>query len=153
MNFLNKFLQLRKLRRYKDNINFQQKIWLQLKPIKLRENKLEQEKKEIQEEKQKIKFPSWGKILLVFLFLNFTILEIFIGWVTIQSLALAFTIGTMVDFTPLVTLIGLVTGETISYGIYCAKSKAENTKNGIIYDLAILEKQNMYNNNEDDSVG
>ena len=144
MNFLNKFLQLRKLRRYKDNINFQQKIWLQLKPIKLRENKLEQEKKEINDEKKKIKLPSWSKMLLIFLFLNFTFLELFIGYVTFQSFALAFTIGVMPDFTPLVTLIGLVAGETISYGVYCAKSKAENIQGGIVRDLAVKELEYKY---------
>ena len=141
INFLTRFFEIRKLRRHKKNIIFQEKLWQQLKPIKLRENKIEQEKKQIKNEREKIKLPSWSKMLLVFLFFNFTFLELFIGYVTLQSFALAFAVGVMPDFTPLVTLIGLVAGETISYGVYCAKSKAENTQGGIIYDLALSEKQ------------
>ena len=64
-------------------------------------------------------------------------MEIFIGWVTIKSFALADMIGMYPDFTPLITLIGAVIGETLSYGIYCVKSKAENTKDGIVYQSMI----------------
>lgn len=149
INFLTRFFELRKLRRYKNNIVFKENIWKQLKPIKLQENKIEQEKKEIQKERNRIKLPSWSKMLLLFLFLNFTALEIFIGYVTIQSFALAFAVGVMPDFTPLVTLIGLVAGETISYGVYCAKSKAENSQGGIVYDATMHELKNDNN----DSVG
>ena len=141
INFLTRFFELRKLRRCRKNIIFKENIWKELKPIKLRENKIEKEKKEIKNEREKIKLPSWSKMLLVFLFLNFTFLELFIGYVTLQSFALAFAVGVMPDFTPLVTLIGLVAGETISYGVYCAKSKAENVQGGIIHDLAMSEKQ------------
>ena len=154
MNFLNKFLQLRKLRKYKEKIDFNNFIWRQLKPILLRENKIEQEKKEIQNERSKIKLPPWSKLLLVLLFINFSLLEIFIGYVTIQSFALAFAIGMMPDFTPLVTLIGLVAGETISYGAYCAKSKAENIEGGIIHDTAMYElKYGTRENENDNTVG
>ena len=151
-----RFFQLRKLRKYKDNINFQENLWLQLKPELLRENKIEQEKKKINSEKRKIKLPSWGKMLLVFLFLNFTILEIFIGWVTIKTFALAFAVGMMPDFTPLVTLIGLVAGETISYGAYCAKSKAENIEGGLVHDSAMYQLKYQTKEDEEDegdSVG
>ena len=154
INFFKRFIQLRKLRKNKENIDFQEKIWLQLKPILNRQNKLEQEKKEIQEEKNKIKLPSWGKMLLVFLFINFTLLEFFIGWVTLQSFSLAFAIGMSPDLTPLVTLIGLVAGETISYGAYCAKSKAENIEGGIVHDTALYElKYGTKEENDNDAVG
>ena len=105
IKFLTRFFQLRKLRKYKDNINFQENLWLQLKPELLRENKIEQEKKEIINEKRKIKLPSWTKILFLLLFINFTALELFIGWVTIQSFTLAFALGVMPDFTPLLFLL------------------------------------------------
>lgn len=82
---------------------------------------------------------SYSKFLLIFLFINFTLLEGFIGWVTIRSFDLAFQFGTSPDFTPLIALIGAVIGETLSYGIYCAKSKAENTKDGIIYETTMKE--------------
>lgn len=150
MIFLSKFLQLRKLRRYKERVAFQDFTWKQLKPTLLRENKIRQEKKEIQEERNKIILPSWSKLLLLLLFFNFTILEIFIGWVTVQSFQLAFMIGGSPDFTPLVTLISLVIGETIGYGIYCAKSKAENTEGGIVYDTAMYKLKNQ---NEEDADG
>lgn len=159
INFLKRFLQLRKLRRYEQDTIFNEKIWLQLKPALQRENKIEQEKKEIRDEKAKIKLPSWTKLLLVFLFINFTILELFIGYVTIQSFALAFAIGIMPDFTPLVTLIGLVAGETISYGAYCAKSKAENIDGGIVHDTTMYElkynweQQQKEENNDNNAVG
>ena len=155
INFLTRFFELRKLRRYKNNIVFKENIWKQLKPIKLQENKIEQEKKEIQKERERIMLPSWSKMLLIFLFLNFTFLELFIGYVTLQSFTLAFTIGIMPDFTPLVTLIGLVAGETISYGVYCAKSKAENVQGGLVRDLAMKELEYKYqnNNNEEQGVG
>ena len=142
MIFLSKFLQLRKLRRHREKVEFQDFTWKQLKPTLLRENKIRQEKKKIREERNKIILPSWSKLLLLLLFVNFTILEIFIGWVTVQSFQLAFMTGGSPDFTPLVTLIGLVMGETIGYGIYCAKSKAENTEGGIIYDTAMYKLKN-----------
>ena len=44
----------------------------------------------------------------------------------------------MVDFSPIVTLIGAVVGEVIGFAIYAAKSTKENTEGGIIY-------QNMMN--------
>lgn len=157
INFLARFFELRKLRKYKQNINFKENIWQQLKPELVRENKIEQEKKEIKDEKAKIKLPSWGKLLLVFLFINFTALEFFIGYITIQSFSLAFAIGMMPDFTPLVTLIGLVAGETISYGAYCAKSKAENIEGGIIHDTAMYELKYSFeqkeNENDNNAVG
>jgi len=157
INFFKRFIQLRKLRKDKENINFQEKLWLQLKPIKLRENKIEQEKKEINDEKKKIKLPSWSKILLVFLFINFTILEIFIGWVTLQSFSLAFATGMNPDLTPLVALIGAVIGQTISYWTYCNKSKAENTEGGIVFQSMMnnfqLATKEENENNDDNAVG
>ena len=155
INFLKRFFAIRKIRKYKENIIFKEKLWLQLKPALQRENKLEQEKKEIKDEKSKIKLPPWSKFLLALLFINFSLLEIFIGYVTIQSFALAFAIGVMPDFTPLVTLIGLVAGETISYGAYCAKSKAENIEGGIVHDTAMYELKYgiREDENDDNAVG
>ena len=96
--------------------------------------------------KKEKKKPSWSKVLLLLLFINFFIIEFFIGWVTVQSFSLAFDLGISPDFSPLLALIGAVISETISYGIYCAKSKAENTKGGVIYDLAIKDQ-------DDETVG
>ena len=96
--------------------------------------------------KKKKKTISTTKLLMLFLFLNCTLIEIFTGWVTIKCIALAFATGLAVDFTPLVTLIAAVVGEVISFGIYSIKSTKENTKGGIIYDK-------MMKNTEDNSVG
>lgn len=155
MNFLSKFLQLRKLRKDYDRIIFQEKLWEQLKPALLRENKLKQEKKEIQIERNKIVLPAWSKMLLLLLFFNFTILEIFIGWVTVQSFTLAFATGGSPDFTPLITLISAVIGETISYGIYSAKSKAENVAGGIVFETTMQKLKNETEESEenDSAVG
>ena len=51
----------------------------------------------------------------------------------------------MPDLTPLITLIGAVIGETLSYGIYAAKAKAENTQGGITHDIALYNVQNQQN--------
>ena len=57
----------------------------------------------------------------------------------IKMLSLAFVAGTMIDFTPLVALIGAVVGEVFSYAIYSLKSAKENTAGGIIYDTAMRD--------------
>lgn len=91
------------------------------------------------EEKSKLAFGKW---LMIFLFINFTLLELFTCAITVYSFSLAFTIGMMPDFTPLITLLGSVIGETLSFGIYCAKSKAENTKGGIVYETTLKKLDN-----------
>lgn len=94
---------------------------------------------------------SWSKILLILLFINFFALEFFICGITLYSLSIATTLAMMPDFTPLITLIGAVIGQTISYGIYIAKSKAENTKDGIIYETAMYNlQQNQVESEEED---
>ena len=65
---------------------------------------------------------STTKLIVLFLFINCTLLEIFTGWVTIQSIQLAKEYMIAVDFTPLVTLIGVVVGEVLSFGVYAAKT-------------------------------
>ena len=115
--------------------------WQQEKEIYALTEEIKQEKKEIKNKMRK-DLPSWGKLLLVFLFINFTLIEIFTAWVTISSFSLAYAIGIMPDFTPLVTLIGAVIGQTLSYGFYSFKSKAENTEGGIVYEAAMYGIRN-----------
>lgn len=88
-------------------------------------------------------------MFLLLLLFNFSILEGFVGYVTIKSLTIALTMGLQPDFSPLITLISLVIGETISYGIYTAKSKAENVKGGIVYDCAMKEYEQKEENDYD----
>ena len=136
----------------KRKTNFKEFYQKYAKPYLITQNQIAEEKKEIKDEKRKIKFPSQSKIFLIFLFLNFTALEIFTGYVTVQSLIIANMTGLMPDFTPLVTLLGAVIGETISYGIYSLKAKAENVQGGIVRDLAIRNYE-MNQDNDDQGVG
>ena len=91
---------------------------------------------------------STSKKALIFLFISCSIIEIFTMWVTIQSLTLAFTMGLMPDFTPLVTLIGTVVGEVVGLGAYYIKAAKENTSGGIKYESAAAHGFNYdWNNN------
>ena len=138
-------LKAKYLKELEKDVTLQESIWEEERPLIERQNKIKEEQKTLVQ-KVKKKTP-WSKRLLVFLFINFTILEGFIAWVTIKSFSLAFMYGLTPDFTPLITLIGAVMGETLSYGIYIAKSKAENTQNGIVYELAMLDKEKELSNN------
>ena len=91
-------------------------------------------------EKTKKKKISTTKLLMLFLFLNCTAIEIFTGWVTIQNLILAQSIGIPLDFTPLVTLVGAVVAEVMSLAVYAIKSTKENTAGGIVYDTVFQEE-------------
>ena len=82
---------------------------------------------------------STSKLLILFLFLNCSLIELFTGWVTIQSINLAQITMMAPDFSPLITLIGAVVGEVIGFAIYSIKAAKENTKNGIVYDTAMRE--------------
>ena len=84
---------------------------------------------------------SMSKKALIYLFISCTIIEIFTGWVTVQSINLAFAMGMMPDFTPLITLIGIVVGEVIALGAYFVKSAKENTRNCF---LCSLRSSNWY---------
>ena len=140
-------LAYQKLERATVNTKLKKDIWDQEKPLIEQENQINIEKHELKQEKRKAKLPSWSKMLLIFLFFNFSILEIFIGYITLYSFQLAAETGMMPDLTPLITFITAVIGETISYWIYCAKSKAENTKDGIVYETTMY---NLMNNNAED---
>ena len=87
------------------------------------------------------KMPTTKKFML-FLFINCTLIELFTGWVTIQNIQLAKDFGILLDFTPLVTLIGAIVGEVFSFAVYAVKSAKENTKGGIVYENAFRENQN-----------
>ena len=88
-----------------------------------------------------------SKLLILFLFINCTLIELFTGWTTVQSFKLANELMITPDFTPLVTLIGAVVSEVIGYAIYSLKAMKENTSGGIVYDSA------LNNNDNNNSVG
>ena len=86
---------------------------------------------------------STSKILILFLFINCTVIEIFTGWVTIKSFSYSLMTGNAIDFSPLVTLIGAVVGEVIGFAIYSLKSTKENTAGGIVYDSIFRDKDSI----------
>ena len=141
-----KFHILRQLRQEKLETAFNKQVWDARKPLIEIQNQIDEEKKELTIQHIKTKLPSCSKIFAVFLFVNFTILEIFTGWITIKSFSLASTMGISPDFTPFITLVGAVIGQTFSYWIYSSKSKAENTQGGIVYEATMAGIQSDTDN-------
>lgn len=108
-----------------------------------------EKKKQLKQDKRKFfsKIPkiSTSKLLILFLFLNCTAIELFTAWITIKSIELVQITMMAPDFSPLITLIGAVVSEVIGFAIYSIKAAKENTKNGITYELALLKERNMIN--------
>lgn len=92
-----------------------------------------------------------SKLLILFLFINCTVIEIFTGWAMVKMLSIALITGLSIDFTPLVALIGAVVGEVFGYAIYSLKSAKENSVGGIVYDSALRELENNFNQIEEES--
>lgn len=148
------YFEVRRIRKKKEKTKYNKILWDAEKPLIEMQNKIDEEKKEVFNKHKQLKRPTWSKALLAILTVNFILLEIFIGWITIKSFSLASMTGMTPDFTPLVTLIGVVAGHTISYWIYSAKSKAENTEGGITYEMAKWQmEQNTYNNIDEGGCG
>ena len=95
-------------------------------------------KEQVKKEKHEIKKPlskiTTAKLLVYFLFINCTLIELFTGWIMIKSIAVALATGVALDMTPLVALIGTGVAEVIGYGIYALKSTKENTAGGIVFE-------------------
>lgn len=115
--------------------------WQKQKGLIKRKQKIEQEKKQLKG--KKITTTKW---LILFLFINCTLIELFTGWSTVQSLRMSALTGQSVDFSPLVTLIGAVVSEVIGFAIYAVKSMKENCKNGIVYDSILQSNERMEEN-------
>lgn len=123
----------------------EEKDWAKNKQLLKRKIKIEKDKAKLRNSlKNKSKLTT-TKLLILFLFINCTIIEIFTGWATVQSIQLTLQTGVAPDFTPLVTLIGAVVGEVVGFAVYAVKSTKENTVGGIVYDSAL--------NNNNESVG
>ena len=126
-------------------LTLEEKKWAAEKQYLERKYKLKMDKRAMRK-KMMGKIPT-SKLLILFLFINCTLIELFTGWTTIQSFKLAHELMITPDFTPLVTLIGAVVSEVIGYAIYSLKAMKENTSGGIVYDSAIG------NNDNNNSVG
>lgn len=105
--------------------------------LKAGDNKNQKKNKD---DKRKQKTTS--KLLIFFLFLNCTLIEIFTCWTTVKAIQIAPELG-MIDFTPLTTLIGAVVSEVIGFAIYSIKSAKENSANGIVYEMAMKENNDV----------
>lgn len=120
-------------------ILLQEKQWEKEKSLQERKYKIKKEKREL---KSLYGFKlQTSKLLILFLFINCTLIELFTGWVTIKSIDLATLTMVGPDFTPLVTLIGAVVSEVIGFAIYAIKSAKENTEGGIIYETTMAKLQ------------
>lgn len=139
----------RNLAEEKKNLDWEERRWAQEKKLLRRKQKLIDEQAEYKKKKR----VSTSKLLILFLFINCSVIEIFTGWATVRMLDA--TINTsLIDFTPLIALIGAVVGEVLSYAIYSLKATKENTVGGLVYDKAM---QNIDNEpsppDEENSIG
>lgn len=132
------------LREQEHEIRREEIYWNAEKVILERKQKLHEEKREMRKPKKM----STTKFLIGFLFINCTLVELFTGWATAQSLKISYTTGNPMDFSPLVTLIGAVVTEVMGFAVYAVKATKENTANGITYMMA----QQSLNNNESNPV-
>lgn len=128
------------IRERERNILLKEKKWKKEKEIRKRELDLYEEKIHFLFGNRKKS--STSKLLIFFLFLNCTLIEFFVGWVTIKSLNLSALTMLPPDMTPLVTLVGAVVSEVIGYAVYSIKSTKENTVGGITYDMAMRDANN-----------
>jgi hypothetical protein len=118
-------------------ITIKEHRWQREKEVLERKYKLKQDKKEFK--KQFLPKISTSKLLILFLFINCTIIELFTGFVTLKSLDLTTLTMMNPDFTPLVALIGAVVSEVVGYAVYALKSAKENTAGGITYEAAMRQ--------------
>jgi predicted nuclease with TOPRIM domain len=129
----------------------QEKIWNKEKEILEREYKIKAERKSLKEKfKEKKDKIANSKLLVWFLFINCTIIELFTIWVISRELNLAAEGILAPDLSPLMALITTVVAEVIGFGIYALKSTKENTEGGIVFETAMREFEKT---NEDNSCG
>lgn len=99
---------------------------------KERELKLKEERDKY---KKHIKLPSTTKLIAVYLFIILNI-------VLVYAMVCMWHFG---DLSYLGVLVTDVAAQILTFVIYCAKSLKENSVGGIVYDMAMLDR----NNNED----
>ena len=108
-------------------ITEQERHWEREKEILIRKQKIKEEKAEIQ---KKSRLPT-QKMALYYIVANCTVIEIY------SMIAM----WVFRDLSPLCSLIAAVVGECLAYITYCAKSKTENSKDGIVYELAMKDME------------
>lgn len=111
-------------------------------------NKSRQRMQKLKDEKNKykshFKLPSTSKLIAVYLFV---ILNIVLGFAMVSMWHFS-------DLSYLGVLITDVAAQILTYVVYSHKALKENSKSGITYEIAMLEKQNELNlNNNEDVAG
>lgn len=121
-------------------VALQEKRWSKEKGLIEREETIKAEKKSLREkfkEKKERAFVPNSKLLIWFLFINCTIIEIFTIIVIFKELHLAEQGLMSPDLSPLMALISTVVAEVIGFAVYALKSAKENTEGGIVYETAM----------------
>ena len=135
-------------------ILIQEKNWNKEKELLQRKYKIKAERKSLKEKfKEKKDKIANSKLLVWFLFINCTIIELFTIWVICRELGLAAEGILAPDLSPLMALITTVVAEVIGFGIYALKSTKENTEGGIVFETAMRNFDQEFPTNEDGSCG
>lgn len=92
-----------------------------------RYNKLKEEKKKVS---INIKKPTTDKLIAIYLFIILNVILVY-SMISMWNFA---------DLSCLGVLITDIAGQVITYYIYAKKATAQNTKGGITYDMAMLER-------------
>lgn len=94
---------------------------------------------------------STSKLLMLFLLINCTAIQIY----TMVVIILSMKMGLGADFEPLKMLITTVVTEAIGYAIYSLKASKENTVGGIVYETAMkkLEADNLQQEEQEEAEG
>lgn len=129
-------------------INIKLKNWTKDKILLTKLQQIKEEKSNILKKEEKKKLTT-TKLLTFFLLLNCTIIQFFTLYIILKQL----NMGMEVDLTPLQMLITTIVGQVIVFIIYSIKSLKENTKGGIVYDMALNEQENFIDQNIQEAEG
>jgi len=133
-------------------VTSQEKYWDKEKDLLEREYKIKAERKALKNKyKEKKEATPNSKLLIWFLFINCTIIELFTIFVIIKELELTAQGVLVPDLSPLMALITTVVAEVIGFGVYSLKSVKENTEGGIVYETAMKQYEMLQN--KDGSYG
>lgn len=121
----------------KKKLERQIKFWQKEKQLIFLRQDLSKDKKDTHNRlKKQRKKTTTTKLLMLFLFISCSAIEFFTIFLTFKGLMLGF-----LDFSALQSLITAVVAQVVGFAIYSLKSVKENTKGGIIYQTAMLDRQ------------
>lgn len=120
-----KFIKKKLLEFRGKRLKARESYWEEEKPLFEREITLTEDIRKTRDKKKL----STTKLIVAFIFLNCTIVEIYSMIVMYQ----------LRDISSLYALITAVIGETISFAVYSAKATKENTVGGMTYEMAMRD--------------